>query len=396
MAGQYSHLQFFRRTPNALLARYFHEKHGVLKEIAFDKLKETEVEPIFQAVTTIPDDKQAQIEAECQDIEGMACQGGMTALTDEADFHGDTAFPATVSKIDGFHGAAMWAFLDHPLYWEGATLFLHSDNIAETLWRKRSDLPHLSPLVEEVDTDRLAKAISHHFSTKEGRGRNCKVEVFRRYDKEYFFAYPEDFAQSGLEWVRNSLSPRARHPAFEIIFVYCQAEGSLDIYAPGNTKSVPELQQIFASAILKFDDLDELATDDRVYALDGLAGRHFVFKYPDDSGIESVAVRSLRLSLKSGKKRRVTVEAETKQDPKAVYDVMDKLNLPPYHVTQAQIAVTFARTPRTRARVRNFKISYPNWCALRHDGRDGIIRKMLGDSGIELMTPAPEETAAAE
>ena len=198
------------------------------------------------------------------------------------------------------------------------------------------------------------------------------------------------------EWVRNSLSPRARHPAFEIIFVYCQSEGSLDIYAPGNTKSVPELQQIFASAILKFDDLDELATDDRVYALDGLAGRHFVFKYPNDSGIESVAVRSLRLSLKSGKKRRVTVEAETKQDPKAVYDLMDKLNLPPYHVTQAQIAVTFACTPRTRARVRNFKISYPNWCALRHDGRDGIIRKMLGDSGIELMTPAPEEAVNAE
>ena len=47
-------------------------------------------------------------------------------------------------------------------------------------------------------------------------------------------------------------------------------------------------------------------------------------------------------------------------------------------------------------RSRHFKISYPNWCALRHDGRDGIIRKMLGDSGIELTTPAPEETAAAE
>jgi hypothetical protein len=115
MAGQYSHLQFFRRTPNALLARYFQERHGVLKEIAFDKLKETEAEPIFQAVTALPDDKQAEIEAECQDIEGMACQGGVTALTDEADFHVDKAFPAAVSKIDGFHGAAMWAFIDHPL-----------------------------------------------------------------------------------------------------------------------------------------------------------------------------------------------------------------------------------------------------------------------------------------
>jgi hypothetical protein len=58
MAGQYSHLQFFRRTPNALLARYFREKHSVLQEIGFDKLKETEVEPIFQGLMALSDDKQ--------------------------------------------------------------------------------------------------------------------------------------------------------------------------------------------------------------------------------------------------------------------------------------------------------------------------------------------------
>lgn len=387
MAGQYSHLQFFRRTPNALLARYFREKHGVLQEIAFDKLKETEVEPIFQGFTGLSDDKQAQIEAECQDIDAMACQGGVMALTDEADFHQDAAFPAAISKIDGFHGAVMWAFLDYPGYWTGATLFLHSDNISDSLWKKRNDLPHLPPHVEREDTERLAQAISQHFHTKEGRGRNCKVEVFRRYEREYFFAYPEDFAQSGLEWVRNSLSPRARHPAFEIIFVYCQAEGSLDIYAPRNTTAVPKLQQIFAEAILKCGDLDEFAGDKRVYALDGLADRDFVFKFPADCGIEQVNVRLLRLSLKSGKKRRVTVEADPTGDPKAVYDVMAKINPPPFHVTQAEIKVTFGPTPGTRGRTRSFKISYPNWCALRHDGRDLIIRKMLSDSGIEAMQP---------
>ena len=81
MAGQYSHLQFFRRTPNAPLARYFQERHGVLQEIAFEKLKEMEIEPIFEGVMALPADKQAQIEAECQDIDAMACQGGVTALT---------------------------------------------------------------------------------------------------------------------------------------------------------------------------------------------------------------------------------------------------------------------------------------------------------------------------
>ncbi len=50
MAGQYSHLQFFRRTPNALLARYFREKHSVLQEIGFERLKETEIESIFEGL----------------------------------------------------------------------------------------------------------------------------------------------------------------------------------------------------------------------------------------------------------------------------------------------------------------------------------------------------------
>jgi hypothetical protein len=107
MARQYSPLQLFRRIPNALLARYFQEKHAVLQQIDFSKLKEHQVEPIFQAVLQLPADKQTEIEAECQDIDAMASQAGVTALTDEADFHQDAAFPENISKIDGFNGKVM-------------------------------------------------------------------------------------------------------------------------------------------------------------------------------------------------------------------------------------------------------------------------------------------------
>ena len=137
----------------------------------------------------------------------------------------------------------------------------------------------------------------------------------------------------GVEWVRNSLSTRARHPAFEIIFVYTQAEGSLDIYAPRNTRAVPQLQKIFADIILGLDELDEFGGDNRVYALDTLADRDFVFQYQADSGIEEVTVKKLRLSLKTGIKERVTVEADTSDNPKAVYNRLEQLELPPFHVT---------------------------------------------------------------
>ena len=391
MAGQYSPLQFFRRTPNALLARYFHEKHGVLGELAFERFGETEVELIFEGFLGLPNEKQAQIEAECQDINAMACQGGVRALADEAAFHQDHAFPEEISKIDGLHGAAMWAFLEHPDYWTGATLFLQADIVSESFWKKRNDLPHVAPNVGDDDLELLARAVGEHFHSREGRGRKCKVEVFRRHEKDYFFAYPEDFARSGMEWVREELSPRSRHPAFEIIFVYSRGEGSLDIYAPRNTNAVPELQRIFAKIILRFDDLKDFGGDNRVYVLDALANRDFQFKYPVDYGITSVMVRLLRLSLKSGGKRRVTVQADPSNNAKAVYDLLDRLNVPPYHVTQALIKVTFAALPGARGTSRSFRISYPNWCALRHDGRDMLIRRMLIDSGIEPTEPTGEE-----
>ena len=104
MARQYSHRQFFRRTPNTMLGRYFQEKKNVLHEIAFDELKENDVEPIFQAFTALPPEQQAEIEAELQDIDSMACQGGVTTLTDEADYHEDKSFPEAMENIDGFHG----------------------------------------------------------------------------------------------------------------------------------------------------------------------------------------------------------------------------------------------------------------------------------------------------
>ena len=76
--------------------------------------------------------------------------------------------------------------------------------------------------MDDEHIDLLAKDIGYCFNKTEGRGRNCKVEPCRKVETEkvYFFAYPEDYGQSGLEWERNSLTTRSRHPAFEIIFVY--------------------------------------------------------------------------------------------------------------------------------------------------------------------------------
>jgi hypothetical protein len=381
MASQYSHLHFFRRLPNNLLARYFDGRDEDIG-VEWDRLKPTEMQPVLDAFLQLGDTEQAEIEAEFQDIHALACEGGVTALVDEAAFHGDEGFTEYLAALEGFHAKVMWVFLEKQLYWRGATMFLHADNVSASYWKKRNDLPQLPPHVEDDDISALARAISALFR-KEGRGKNCKVEPYRRHNREYFFAYPEDFAQLGVEWVSNTLKTLAHHPAFEIIFVYCEEEGSLDIYAPRNTKAVPELQRIFAERILKLDKLADGSIDKRVYDLAPAQDAEFSFTIAPELGITNAVVTRMRLTLRNNKKERITLEADAATNPKAIYELRDKLNLPSHFITQLAVKVTFEAEAGKRAKTRTFNITYPNSCALNHDGLDLKIRKMLAASGIE-------------
>ena len=55
------------------------------------------------------------------------------------------------------------------------------------------------------------------------------VEAFRRGELDYFFAYPEDYSQQSIEWVNGQFDRRPHNPAFEVIYVYSQKDGSLDL-----------------------------------------------------------------------------------------------------------------------------------------------------------------------
>ena len=130
-----------------------------------------------------------------------------------------------------------------------------------------------------------------------------------------------------------------------------------------------------------------------------MRARQFQFAYGPESGIADVAVNKLRLKV-FGKKERILLEADPTHNKQAVFDLLDKVakGIPLYQVavTQVGIMVTFAHNPASRKPgTRAFEISWPNSCSLKHDGRDGIIRKMLADSGIEPREPAKEDSAAS-
>ena len=291
----------------------------------------------------------------------------------------------------------MVTFLDHNQFWKGATRFHHADTLP--YWRKRKNLPHQLAAVDEASLRELAGQIRTYFHHTEGRGNNCVVEPFRRGELDYFFAYPEDYSQQSIEWVNGEFGRRPHNPAFEVIYVYSQKEGSLDLNFRGSYKGIEPLQEMFATAILKVPELPPNPKDERVYDLNPLRQKGFDFVYDAGSGIQDVAVKKLRLSSKVKKGDRITLEADATNRPDAVYELLAQIGksipLQLYNVTQVELTASVVVDANKPPKAVTIRITHPNSCSLKYDELDLKLRDMLNASGIEPKEPADATEAEA-
>lgn len=322
MARHYTIKEFFRQMPNVLLARFF-QRQGLFENIDFTTMKETKPDELFEAWLILPEKNRKALDSILQEIFELSCEKGFRAIIDEAEWQMQEEpdkfgnFIETLSALPNHYHRVMITYLDYSECWRGATRFYHADTL--TYWRKRKQMGHVSAAVDEASINQLADLIRNYFHSTEGRGNHCIVEPFRRGDLDYFFAYPEDYSQQSIEWMGDQLNPRAHNPAFEIIYIYSQKDGTLDLSFRGSYKAIEPLQAIFAAAILKLNDLFPNAKDHRIYDLNPLRYKNFGFVYPLNSGIQSVAVKKLRLSSRANQGERITLENDVTQDSLAIY-----------------------------------------------------------------------------
>ena len=404
MGRHYSTRDFFRQMPNRLLGRYFAAR-DVLAEVDFAALKETKPEALFAAWLELPEGQRNGMDAAFLEISEMSCEKGWCAIRDEAEWQlreTPEAYAELIETLAGLanhYERAMVTFLDYSQFWKGATRFYHADTLS--YWRKRKGFPHQPASVHEDGRQALAAGIRDYFHRMEGRGNNCMVETLRRGELDYFFAYPEDYSQNTVEWVEGEFTPRPHNPAFEVVYVYSEKDGTLDLNYRGAIKAVEPLQALFATAILGLPELPPDPEDERVYDLNPLRERGFQFVYDPASGIESVAVKKLRLSSKVVKGERITLEADAAARREAIYDLLDEVGksvrLRAYNVTQVELAALVAMKPDEKAKAVTVRITHPNSCSLKYDDVDLKLRAMLVDSGIEPREPTESmELAEAE
>lgn len=394
MAWHYQPKKFFRNAPNRLLKQYF-TQHSLLADLDFDLPTETRTTLIYEAWLNLSDDVRKQMEQDFQAIGELANEAGIKVILDEGRLHNEDLMEKfEILELKGFYERVFWIFLERSNYWAGVLCFHHANTIPPSYWRKRKNLPQKTDIADQASLSQFEQSLSNYFHRQQGRGKNCRIEYYKRNNLDYFFAYPEDYAQINIEWENKEFKRRSHHPAFEVIFIYSSSDGTLDIYLSSDRQAVSDLQAIFANVILKTElGLDE--EDERIYNLNPLHSRDFRFTLKIGSGIEKVAIRKIRLNF-YGKNDRIILEANSDHNEYAIYDLMDQLlkNIPTskFSITQVGIKVTFTHDPLyKKTKTHTFKVTYPNSCALKHEGRDLIIRKMLIDSGIEPTQPTDKD-----
>ena len=426
MAEQYELRKFLRHVSNGVLKEYF-ERIGWQPDVDWKKLTEADIAPLFEAIRNAPESTRSQIDGDFQQISEMATEGGIRTIIDEGRFR-RLELGEELKSVAGFHNKVFRIFLDHPpaddrpAILDVARRFNKADNLPGRSWRIRSRVPEV-PHAQTQDDEtakkleesrlRLADALSSYYQVKEGRGYGCEVHHFERGDRLYWFAHVRDYDRINEEWEGNGVVPHKRTSVFEVIFVHSNADRSLDIYVKGDRDTVAELQTLWARGVLGTEDLGTPPERGVEYELNILkTKREFSFRQAD--GIKDVRLSRLRLSLIGDKsKRRITLEANTRKNPKMVYTLMDqvfkapgqeggnqgdkdpRLSLDVVNVTQAVINFVFAADTRGGTKTITARVTHPNSCSLKYEPKEEIARKYLREWEIDVSQGAQPDPQGA-
>jgi hypothetical protein len=215
------------------------------------------------------------------------------------------------------------------------------------------------------------------------------VDAYLRVSRyHYFFAYPDDYADTYLGHdEQGQFVRRPQRPAFEIVFLFDPVDGTLDLYAKGGSEVQKDLQTVFCRALLGHELPPELPRS-HPYELNGLKSRDFRFPTDPADGIEEVRIRKLRLSILGGAKRRITLEADPAGEPNDIYEMVDdylnRTNLLDtlINVTQAEFHFRWHHTGHGRQKTLTFEVSFPNRSNLKSVRREEL--RFIGEKYLKL------------
>lgn len=129
MPRQYFPKNFLRRAPNKLFRQYL-AQHDIVADIAWDELREIDIQPILDAIDKAPPKVQKETDTDFREIFKVADQSGVRTIIEEGRNHKPSIDLApTFEKIGGFLERSFWTFLNHKSICDVARKFDYADTL---------------------------------------------------------------------------------------------------------------------------------------------------------------------------------------------------------------------------------------------------------------------------
>ncbi|MCC7083665.1 MAG: hypothetical protein IT427_01510 [Pirellulales bacterium] len=389
MTSTYAPKTFLRQTSTTLIQECV-TALAPTAGVDWNSANENNVEVVYDALLELPDGQRAAIERRFEDAEELANNLGIQALIEEGRFHG-LDLTTELADFPSHRDKAMWVAIHYPHVFEVASIINGANTLPQRYWKIRTGMPQHAPNKTATAIASFQNALAAYYRSTQGRGHRCTVDHYLRNDRlHYFFAYPDDYANTYVGHDdRARLVRRPQTPAFEVVFIYDPKEGSIHINAQGGKPVHEALQVIFCRTILE-QELPPAKPGGHPYELNGLKSRDFGFPTDPADGIEEVRVRKLRLSVVGASKDRVTLEADSAAHKDRIYDMLTKYlnreNLPDsvVNITQATISVRWVNMGKGRQQTLTFDLTFPDSTSLknkREELRD-VVEKYLKRWGI--------------
>lgn len=384
MLMHYAPRYLFRQIPKALLQEYFTGRN-LLSTFDWAAHEEQDVEPLHDEWLKIDAKERAVIEGQFRRVVDLATPAGVRVILEESgNRHHNVDLKPELDALNSLYQKAFWTMVKQPTIFHVASLIQHAEQLNGRCWNRRVDMPKQKPDDSVAACTALAEELKKYFWKSQGRGDVCTVERYMRGDHEYyFFAYPSDYADTSIEYTDDGQFARRPHkPAFEVVYVFNDEDGVLELFARGDKKVKLALQQCFGRAILQ-THLGPESARKPPYELNPLKTRGFHFETPAADFVKEVRVLMLRLSHVDSHGRMV-FEGDPEKGPDAVYEFMekalavDRLPLTKFNVTKATIRVVFAPPGQDEHAV-TFNLGYPSSCSLRDEPDHAKIKGYLKD-----------------
>ena len=311
MTRRYELRTFAKYLPYELLKNYFISRNYPFDEkLVNEKSESIDVETYING---LEQEIVKKINLDFAYANELSTEDGILSIVDYFNDSG-IDLQVEVKELENPQSQALYTITNYSKLFENAFIRYYADDLTNK--KERIGIAQI-----DFDDDTLNKrtkdmeyALQTYLMANDGRGQNCKIELYRYQDRICFLAYPEDYLKTAFRYnPKGTLERTTTKDVFEIIYIYYPEKRKLELSCKlRSPKRVKDLMKMFGDILLE----DDTGFDDfqKTYELNKLLEEDFNFYSEPEDKVEYIRLKKLRLANKYDTKERITIETDSENE----------------------------------------------------------------------------------